>query len=235
MHLVAANHRPPRHSGRPRQHVARRRDAEVGGCSGGTAPAACPRAPVRRTTDAGRTGRLARTEAPRGSRPQPWEEVAPTRNGSESEGRGIHGAVQARVFRQSVAGEMVHGPPGLPLRPGSPSPALPPRGKGSSFLHTMSSHFDGQNAAYVQALYEDFTRNPDAVHPEWREFFRTRRDELREAGLLVVDGRPSAPAAPTPAAAPSKAPHPPPAPPCSLPRLRRWSASPMRPYRWRSR
>ena len=80
----------------------------------------------------------------------------------------------------------------------------------------MSSYFDGQNAAYVQALYEDFTRNPDAVHPEWREFFRTRRDELREAGLLVVDGRPSAApvpvpdtaAAPAPAAAPTKPPDP---------------------------
>ena len=71
----------------------------------------------------------------------------------------------------------------------------------------MSSYFDGQNAAYVQALYEDFTRNPDAVHPEWREFFRTRRDELQEAGLLVVDGRSSTAQAPAPAAeaAPARA------------------------------
>ena len=70
----------------------------------------------------------------------------------------------------------------------------------------MSSYFDGQNAAYVQALYEDFTRNPDAVHPEWREFFRTRRDELQEAGLLVVDGRSSAAPVPAPAAAAAPAP-----------------------------
>ena len=84
----------------------------------------------------------------------------------------------------------------------------------------MSSYFDGQNAAYVQALYEDFTRNPDAVHPEWREFFRTRRDELQEAGLLVMDGRtstaqapaPAAGAAPARAAAPRKPPDPAPAP-----------------------
>ena len=74
----------------------------------------------------------------------------------------------------------------------------------------MSSYFDSQNAAYVQALYEDFTRNPEAVHPEWREFFRTRRDELRNAGLQVVDGRPAAAPArapdPAPAALPTPAP-----------------------------
>jgi len=47
----------------------------------------------------------------------------------------------------------------------------------------MSGYFDSQNAPYVQALYEEFTRNPEAVHPEWREFFRTRSDDLPEAGL----------------------------------------------------
>ena len=51
-----------------------------------------------------------------------------------------------------------------------------------------STYFDSQNAAYVQALYEEFTRNPDAVHPEWQEFFRRNRHELLDAGLFVADG-----------------------------------------------
>ena len=73
----------------------------------------------------------------------------------------------------------------------------------------MSSYFDSQNAAYVQSLYEEFTRNPEAVHPEWREFFRTRLDELQNAGL-VLDGRRRAES--TAAARPDTAPVPAPAP-----------------------
>ncbi len=68
----------------------------------------------------------------------------------------------------------------------------------------MSGYFDSQNAPYVQALYEEFTRNPEGVHPEWREFFRTRSDALPEAGLYVVDGQrpvPESPARPEPAIA----------------------------------
>ena len=53
----------------------------------------------------------------------------------------------------------------------------------------MSGYFDSQNAAYVQGLYEEFTRNPDAIHPEWREIFRRGGSELVEAGLLIADGR----------------------------------------------
>ncbi|MDE2982601.1 MAG: 2-oxoglutarate dehydrogenase E1 component [Gemmatimonadota bacterium] len=51
-----------------------------------------------------------------------------------------------------------------------------------------STHFDAQNAAYVQALYEDFTRNPEAVHPEWRKFFERGHKALLEDGLLTVEG-----------------------------------------------
>ena len=70
-----------------------------------------------------------------------------------------------------------------------------------------STHFDSQNAAYVQALYEDFTRNPEAVHPEWREFFRRGRHELLDAGLFVADGRPHAvDAVPAPAPVAPRAP-----------------------------
>ena len=103
----------------------------------------------------------------------------------------------------------------------------------------MSGYFDSQNAPYVQALYEEFTRNPEAVHPEWREFFRTRSDALPEAGLYVVDGRRQvreSPAKPVPAiaaaaepvqapvppagAAPAPTPSPtPPEPPTPDPRL----------------
>ncbi len=31
--------------------------------------------------------------------------------------------------------------------------------------------FDSQNASYVQALYEEYARNPDAVPEVWRAFF----------------------------------------------------------------
>ena len=55
---------------------------------------------------------------------------------------------------------------------------------------TMSDNpFDSQNAAYVQALYEDFARNPESVHPDWREFFSQSDGALLEAGLLVENGR----------------------------------------------
>ena len=54
----------------------------------------------------------------------------------------------------------------------------------------MSDHpFDSQNAAYVQALYEEFARNPESVHPDWKEFFRRGKQELLDAGLLVEDVR----------------------------------------------
>ncbi len=52
-----------------------------------------------------------------------------------------------------------------------------------------STYFDSQNAAYVQALYEDFTRNPQAVPPQWREFFESDAAALADAGLIVLDGR----------------------------------------------
>ena len=63
-------------------------------------------------------------------------------------------------------------------------------GKITSLLSTMSStYFDSQNAAYVQALYEDFTRNPQAVPRQWREFFESDAAALADAGLIVPDGR----------------------------------------------
>ena len=70
-----------------------------------------------------------------------------------------------------------------------------------------STYFDSQNAAYVQALYEDFTRNPEAVPRPWREFFESDAGALLDAGLIVVDGKTAGaqasraePAVPAPAA-----------------------------------
>jgi 2-oxoglutarate dehydrogenase E1 component len=47
--------------------------------------------------------------------------------------------------------------------------------------------FDSQNAAYAQALYEEFARNPDAVPEEWRRFFALGPAAAREAGLIVPE------------------------------------------------
>ncbi len=58
--------------------------------------------------------------------------------------------------------------------------------------------FDSQNAAYVQALYEDFRRDPERVHPEWRAFFLEGADALREAGILAADDRRPRSGAPAP-------------------------------------
>ena len=52
-----------------------------------------------------------------------------------------------------------------------------------------NTYFDSQNAAYVQALYEDFTRNPQAVGRQWREFFESDEFALLNAGLIVGDRR----------------------------------------------
>ncbi len=57
-----------------------------------------------------------------------------------------------------------------------------------------SSYFDSPNAAYVQALYEDFKRNPEGVHPDWREFFERESGMHRDDGIPALDdGRPSPP------------------------------------------
>ena len=48
--------------------------------------------------------------------------------------------------------------------------------------------FDSQNAAYAQALYEEFARNPDGVPEQWRNFFALGPAATVEAGLLVPEG-----------------------------------------------
>ncbi len=47
--------------------------------------------------------------------------------------------------------------------------------------------FDHQNAAYVQLLYEEFSRNPSSVPEAWRSFFSRGPKAAREAGLLVPE------------------------------------------------
>ncbi|MSR35230.1 MAG: 2-oxoglutarate dehydrogenase E1 component [Gemmatimonadetes bacterium] len=48
--------------------------------------------------------------------------------------------------------------------------------------------FDAQNAGYVQALYELYARNPEAVPEVWRRFFAQGTEATLRAGLLVPDG-----------------------------------------------
>ncbi|MFP3948021.1 MAG: 2-oxoglutarate dehydrogenase E1 component [Longimicrobiales bacterium] len=47
--------------------------------------------------------------------------------------------------------------------------------------------FDSLNAGYVQALYEDYARNPASVPEEWRRFFSQGTAPL-QAGLLPPEG-----------------------------------------------
>lgn len=48
--------------------------------------------------------------------------------------------------------------------------------------------FDAQNAGYVQALYELYARDPEAVPEVWRRFFAQGPEETVRAGLLVPEG-----------------------------------------------
>lgn len=55
--------------------------------------------------------------------------------------------------------------------------------------------FDSQNAAYAQAMFEEYARNPDALPSEWRKIFENDASLAVSEGLLVpdqlVDSRPS--------------------------------------------
>jgi 2-oxoglutarate dehydrogenase E1 component len=48
--------------------------------------------------------------------------------------------------------------------------------------------FDHQNAAYAQALYELYSRNPQSVPEAWRRFFAQGPEVTAAAGLLIPDG-----------------------------------------------
>ena len=47
--------------------------------------------------------------------------------------------------------------------------------------------FDSQNAAYAQAIFEQYARNPDAVPKEWRQLFERGGDVAIPEGLLAPE------------------------------------------------
>ncbi|MCH1571074.1 MAG: thiamine pyrophosphate-dependent enzyme, partial [Longimicrobiales bacterium] len=57
--------------------------------------------------------------------------------------------------------------------------------------------FDSQNAAYAQAMFEEYARNPDAIPSEWHKLFENGARLAISEGLLVpdqlVDSRPMSP------------------------------------------
>ena len=69
------------------------------------------------------------------------------------------------------------------------------------------SLFDGQNAAYAQAMFEEYARDPGAVPAEWRTLFETKGSQAVAEGLFVPDqlngnrtpaAEPAAPMQPSP-------------------------------------
>jgi 2-oxoglutarate dehydrogenase E1 component len=73
--------------------------------------------------------------------------------------------------------------------------------------------FDSQNAAYAQAMFEEYARNPESVPPEWRKLFENGGAQALAEGLFAPDQfEGHQPVAPEPAA---QAPAPPPTTPTS--------------------
>jgi 2-oxoglutarate dehydrogenase E1 component len=74
----------------------------------------------------------------------------------------------------------------------------------SDRIVTDDTLFDSQNAAYAQAMFEEYARNPEAVAPEWRRLFENGAERAISEGLLVPDqlsdGRPQPAAEQAPAA-----------------------------------
>ncbi|MEM7414268.1 MAG: 2-oxoglutarate dehydrogenase E1 component [Gemmatimonadota bacterium] len=77
---------------------------------------------------------------------------------------------------------------------------------------TDDTLFDSQNAAYAQAMFEEFARNPEGVPAEWRRLFENGAELAVSEGLLVpeqLDGiraaTAAAPPPPQPVAAPTAA------------------------------
>jgi 2-oxoglutarate dehydrogenase E1 component len=70
--------------------------------------------------------------------------------------------------------------------------------------------FDSQNAAYAQAMFEEYARNPEAVSAEWRRLFDNGAAIAIAEGLLIPDqmspGRPASANGGTPAPAAAEAP-----------------------------
>ena len=52
---------------------------------------------------------------------------------------------------------------------------------------TDDTLFDSQNAAYAQAMFEEYARNPESVSVEWRRLFDNGGTLAIAEGLLVPD------------------------------------------------
>jgi 2-oxoglutarate dehydrogenase E1 component len=52
---------------------------------------------------------------------------------------------------------------------------------------TDDTLFDSQNAAYAQAMFEDYARNPDSVPAAWRKIFENGASLAVAEGLIVPD------------------------------------------------
>jgi 2-oxoglutarate dehydrogenase E1 component len=59
---------------------------------------------------------------------------------------------------------------------------------------TDDTLFDSQNAAYAQAMFEEYARNPEALSSEWRKLFENGAALAIAEGLLVPDQMDSRPA-----------------------------------------
>jgi len=85
---------------------------------------------------------------------------------------------------------------------------------------TEDTLFDSQNAAYAQAMFEEYARNPEAVPDAWRRLFENGGRLAVAEGLIVPDqlsDSRSAATAPPAAATPAVAPATPPPPPAAKP------------------
>ena len=52
---------------------------------------------------------------------------------------------------------------------------------------TDDTLFDSQNAAYAQAMFEEYARNPDSLPAEWRRLFENGASLALAEGLLMPD------------------------------------------------
>ena len=52
---------------------------------------------------------------------------------------------------------------------------------------TDDTLFDSQNAAYAQAMFEEYARNPDSVPAEWRKLFQNGGALAIAEGLIAPD------------------------------------------------
>ena len=57
------------------------------------------------------------------------------------------------------------------------------------------SFITNSHPAYIEGLYQDFVKNPDAVDPEFRKFFEGFDFAVAQGKSLVINGNGSASAA----------------------------------------